>query len=331
MSATDHGVYGRFDTPALASRDRFEYWRDWLAQPTDVPMTLEPARRGPIDFDARAELLSVGTVSVYEYRFGAAIGSWTRQAAAAAGRLRLMLIAPTPAATGHCHGQEISLARGAALLVGRTDGRLQTQEGLRAIQVNVPREAIPVSDAQLASFNDQRRLRNDPVFTGLVRPALHGLRGHLDELTSTELPELGPLWISLLSMLTRSLAGHDTNGTDTTLARRLQIQQHIDTHLADPRLSTASIADALHISRSTLYAALPADNDGIAAEIRRQRLAHAHALLTDPTNSQSIAEIGASVGMRNAAQFSRAFRQRYGLPPRQIRAEHRNARHLPAD
>jgi AraC-like DNA-binding protein len=324
MKSTNHGVYDRFDTPALASGDRFEYWRDWLSQPTDVPMTLEPVRRLPYDFDASAEILSVGNVSVYEYRFGAGIGSWTRQAAATAERLRLMLIAPTPAATGQCHGQEISLARGAALLLGRTDGRLQTQKGLRAIQVNVPRQAIPVTDAQLASFNDQRRLQTDPVFTGLVRPALLGLRGHLDELTTTELPELGQLWISLLSMLTRSLAGHDTNGTDATLARRLQIQQHIDTHLADPRLSAATIANALHISRSTLYAALPAENDGIAAEIRRQRLAHAHTILIDPTNSQSIAEIAASVGMPNAAQFSRAFRQRYGLPPRQIKADHRS-------
>jgi AraC-like DNA-binding protein len=92
-------------------------------------------------------------------------------------------------------------------------------------------------------------------------------------------------------MLTRSLVGRDTVGADTAPARWLQAQRHIRAHLADRRLSPTTIADALHISRSTLYTAQPDDSDGIAAEIRRQRLARAHTMLRDPTNSQSIAEI----------------------------------------
>jgi AraC-like DNA-binding protein len=131
------------------------------------------------------------------------------------------------------------------------------------------------------------------------------------------------LWISLLTMLTRSLAGRDTTGTDTAPARRLQVRRYIRAHLTDPRLSPTTIADALHISRSTLYAALPADSGGVAAEVRRQRLARAHMIIRDgdATNPQSIAEIAASVGIPSAAQFSRAFRERYGLSPRQLRAD----------
>ena len=90
-----------------------------------------------------------------------------------------------------------------------------------------------------------------------------GLTGHLDALSASDLSELPQLWISLLTMLARSLAGHDTNGTDTTPARRLQIRRYIDANLADPRLSPTTIATALHISRSTLYAALPPDSEGI--------------------------------------------------------------------
>jgi hypothetical protein len=40
-----------------------------------------------------------------------------------------------------------------------------------------------------------------------------------------DLPEPPELWISLLTMLTRSLAGRDTSGTDTALARRFQVQR----------------------------------------------------------------------------------------------------------
>ncbi len=128
-------------------------------------------------------------------------------------------------------------------------------------------------------------------------------------------------------MLTRSLAGRDTIGTDSVPARRLQIQRHIEANLADPRLSPTTIADALHISRSTLYAALPPDSEGIAAEIQSRRLARAHTILSDPADTQPIAEIAASVGLPSAAHFSRAFRDRYGVTPRQLRADARTKSH----
>jgi AraC-like DNA-binding protein len=314
-------LHQRFNAPGLAAHDRFEYWRGWYSDAIDVPMQLEPVRRLPYDFDASAEALTIGTVDFVEYRFGAAVGSWTREAITAPERLRLVILAPTPAATGSWHDRHVSLTNGAAVLLGQTDGRWQTQEGLHGIQVNAPRQVVPVTDAQLAAFNDPRRLRSDPVFTGLVRPALLGLAGHLDALANTDVPELEQLWISLLTMLTRSLAGGDTTGTDTAPARELQVRRYIRAHLTDPRLSPATIADALHISRSTLYAALPADSGGVAAEVRRQRLARAHTIIRDATNPQSIAEIAVSVGIPSAAQFSRAFRERYGLSPRQLRAD----------
>jgi AraC-like DNA-binding protein len=320
------GLHLRFDTTALAPQDRFEYWRDWCAQAIDAPMQLEPVHRSPHAFEAVAETLQVGAVQFVNHRSGAVAGSWTRDATAAAGRLRLMILAPTPGGVGTCYGQRYALAEGAAVLIGETDGGWETLEGLHGMQVNVPREALSVTDAQLAVFNEQRRMRHEPSFGGLVRPALLGLIGQLEALSATDLPELEDLWISLLTMLVRGLSGHDTNGEETAPARWLQVQRHIRAHLSDPRLSPATIAAALHISRSTLYAALPADSEGLAAEIRHQRLDRARALLCAPVGSQSIAEIGASVGMRSAAQFSRAFHQRFGVTPRQLRADSRAAR-----
>ncbi len=117
----------------------------------------------------------------------------------------------------------------------------------------------------------------------------------------------------------RSALGQDTNGIDTTQARRLQLQRHIRANLADPRLSPTQIADALHVSRRTLYAALAPDDQGIAAEIQRQRLDRAHAMLQDPTHPRSIADIAASVGLPNPAHFSRLFRARYCHPPSELR------------
>jgi len=314
------GSYQRFASPVLAADERFEYWRDWYSQAIDVPMHLEPLGRPSRGFDASAEALSVGDVDLVEYRFGPAVGSWTRDGITSAERLRLVILAPSGGGSGSWHDRQLSLEDGAAVLLGSTAGRWEARCGLRGIQVNVPRAAVEVADADLTLFNDQRRLAEDPVFAGLVRPALVGLMGRLDPLGAHDLDGLRTVWISLLAMLSRSLAGRDTLGTDTAPARWLQIRNHIRTHLADPRLSPATIAEALFISRSTLYASLPPESEGIAAEIQRQRLTRAHALLRDPSNRQSIAEIGASVGLPNPSRFARAFRDRYGAPPREIRA-----------
>jgi AraC-like DNA-binding protein len=117
----------------------------------------------------------------------------------------------------------------------------------------------------------------------------------------------------------RSEAGEDTNGADATAARRLQIKRHIRANLADPGLSPTSIADALYLSRRTLYAALTPDDEGVAAEIRRQRLDCARAMLADPSQARSVAQIASAVGLTNAAHFTRIFRARYGLSPSQFR------------
>ncbi len=313
-------LYQRFETPGLAARDRFEYWRAWYSQAVDVPMRLEPLRRLPHDFNASAEVLALGEVDVVEYRFGAAIGSWTREAIVPTDRLRLVIVARAKDARGFWHGHELSLGKEAAGLLGGTEGGFRAPHGLRGIQVNVPRQAVAVTDAQLHRFNDQPRLYQDPIFVRLVRPVLLGLAGHLHSFADADQHELQGLWISLLNMLMRSLAGQDTNGTDTAQARWLQVRRYIRAHLGDPGLSPNSIADALHVSRSTLYAALPPDTDGIAGEIRRQRLQRAEMIFRDPANSQSIADIAASVGIPSAAQFSRMFHHHYGHTPRNLRA-----------
>jgi len=323
------GSYQRFDAANVAVRDRFEYWRDWFSGTLDAPVRIERLHdRKPVpDFDACAEAVSLDGVKLVEYRFGAAAGSWSREDIEPARRLRLAILGATPDATGSWHHNQLSLDREAAALLGNTDGCWQVPHGLHGLHVSVPRDEVEVTDTQLELFNDQRRLRNNPVFARLVRPALLALAGHLNALANTDQPELAAIWTSLLNLLVRSLASEDGDGTDTAAARRVQARRYIQTHLADQSLCPNTIAAALHISRSTLYAALPSDRDGdgVAAEIRRQRLERARAMLCDTTDTRPIAQIAACVGIPNAAHFSRSFREHHGLSPRDLRSYDRRS------
>lgn len=52
--------------------------------------------------------------------------------------------------------------------------------------------------------------------------------------------------------------------------------------------------------------------------IRRRRLLAAHAMLSDPSDTRKVAEIGVAIGIDSPANFSRAFTQQFGYSPSNI-------------
>ncbi|MCJ2143181.1 helix-turn-helix domain-containing protein [Methylobacterium sp. E-066] len=96
---------------------------------------------------------------------------------------------------------------------------------------------------------------------------------------------------------------------------------HIQRRLHEPEFGPNSLAASLRVSRSRLYAAF-AGGQGIAATIRDARLDRAHDRIVMMRNTGArIASIMTSCGFTDPAAFSRAFRQRFGLSPRDLVAQ----------
>lgn len=304
--------------PEVPPRERFDYWRTWCAEAMPVPVRLDPVEAPPPDYRASTDILSAGDLDFVEAHYGPAAARWRGRAAR--DRLHLVITARSPGGAGGCNDASMPLSRGYAALLGRTDGWWRAPEGLRRMQLSLPRAAVSVSDSELERITEREALVTDPVYTGLVRPALIGMAGHLAELADADADELAAVWTALLAMLVRSLTGADLAGADLALARRLAAQRYIRRHLADPGLSPDTVAAALRISRRSLYACFPSDH-GIASEIRRLRLSRARALLQDPGQTGPISAIAAQVGLPNGAHFSRLFRAAYGQSPRDTRTQ----------
>ncbi len=305
--------YARADTSVIAARDRFEYWRERV-----IPLRLEPIAAAPQDFRALGETVRSGDVGVIEMRRGPAVAAWRRAAAEQQGRLRLVLLAPAAGAAASWYDCTVPLDHGAAVLAGPHDGWWRAPAGMHGIEVDVPRGAVEVTDAELAHIQQRRLLGTDPVFTTLIRPMLLGMVGHLAPLATSAGSDLGTVWTSLIIMLVRSIAGQDLDGTDVTPARRVQAERFIRERLSDPRLSPAAVAAALSLSRRALYGSVFPEDGGVAAFIRRQRLARARQLLAD--TALPVARVAAMVGLSDPAQFSRLFRAEFGCTPRDARA-----------
>jgi AraC-like DNA-binding protein len=104
-------------------------------------------------------------------------------------------------------------------------------------------------------------------------------------------------------------------------ASRLAVQDYIEAHLTDQRLSPERLAEIFRMSRATLYRLFEED-DGVAALIRARRLDRCFQELARGGHRGrvvGIGEIAFTYGFGSEAHFSRVFRQRFGISPREAR------------
>ncbi len=101
---------------------------------------------------------------------------------------------------------------------------------------------------------------------------------------------------------------------------RSQIHGYIAGHLGAPDLGPDAVARAHFISRSYLDRLFEGEPRTVTETIRDARLERCRRDLADPRLADlTILEIALTWGFTSAAHFSRAFRARYGMSPRDAR------------
>lgn len=93
----------------------------------------------------------------------------------------------------------------------------------------------------------------------------------------------------------------------------------IERNLASTALTPARIAAALGCSRRTLYRAFAEHDQSVATAIRDRRFNKTRDLLLTTNDAASIAEVAARCGLYDSANFSTAFRRRFGCSPSEAR------------
>jgi AraC-like DNA-binding protein len=99
-----------------------------------------------------------------------------------------------------------------------------------------------------------------------------------------------------------------------------RIEGFIQDNLADPELGPAAIAEAVGISVRHLHRLFSARGRRVSDWIREQRLERCSADFVDRRfSAKSITEIAFSWGFSDSAHFSRCFKLRFGVSPREFR------------
>ncbi len=298
-----------FTTDALPERDRFEAWRAlFSAHDLDAD---------PHGFAGRIETTLVGSMA-----------------------LRVMNAAPqAPARTRsqiRRDGQD-----GFVLHLSRHPFHVETDRG----EVAVPAGAISLNDLS-QPYRRSRVPETDSLILAFPRScvaavlpdedALHGLilnggagrlladhmrslAAHSDAIATIDAAHIAQATLHMVAACARpSLEGAARAAAPLDAARLRAAKRLMRGNLCTP-LRIDTVARELGLSRSHLYRLFEPEG-GVARYLARQRLAAVRAALDDPLDRRSIGEIGEAYGFGSSAHLSRAFRQAYGLSPRDYRA-----------
>jgi len=145
---------------------------------------------------------------------------------------------------------------------------------------------------------------------------------HLDMLSDAEWSAAAQGLADLLPTLMRQVpAASDLNpGTASKAATLQRLCQAIERRLDDPDLTPAKVAAAEGISERYLQKLFGGTGSSFTHYLRERRLQRTCADLANPAEAHhSISEIAFRAGFNDSAHFSRAFRHRFGVSPREYR------------
>lgn len=165
---------------------------------------------------------------------------------------------------------------------------------------------------------------------GLARVLSDSLRAMFEELPTLGAPELRSLLNSLLPLASAVAApsAHTREQARSSVreAHRRRVVRFIEANLGDPRLGARWIADSLRMSTRGLHALFADAEMTVGETILSLRLERCRAALLDPANAhRSVFELALAFGFSDPSHFSRAYRRRFGVSPRDERASLRPA------
>ena len=219
-------------------------------------------------------------------------------------------------------GHRTIAAKKLVLIPRRSECSLAFHQTMRALVLSV------TSEAYHGRKIDMRGIREPHV---IESSGLSDIFVQMLETTSLWFETLSdPEWSALARSLSdflplflpKPLPSAEPLGTHSQSAILHRICQTIEYRLGDPDLSPSRVALAEGISERYVQKLFVGLGSNFTTYVRERRLQRAWADLSNPADAhQSISEIAYRVGFGDPAHFSRAFRHRFGIPPREFRRQ----------
>jgi len=305
-------------TATLPTRGRTAAWTRLVAPHLDAASFRFD---DPDGFDAELSAIGLGPLRLTRLRCDR--GQIERASAQreAGGQCHTVLMQLRGTSTLSHYGQSIVLGEGAiSLCDGGAPYRLDVSDDSELVLIRVPtallKEHLPSPECFCGKL-----LSNDAGLTStaaamavtLFERLGSGLALHYQDRVARH----------LLDMIATSyaMAFEEVNaGSSIVSGRHAAVKLYIEQHLRDPDLSPCSIAARLKLSARYMRMIFATCNETVSAYILRRRLEECARQIGDPSwRGHSMTEIAFGWGFNSAPHFTRSFRDRYDMSPRDYR------------
>jgi AraC-like DNA-binding protein len=149
-------------------------------------------------------------------------------------------------------------------------------------------------------------------YLNLISASPHLHPGDVQSLVSAQLVDL------LVAVLEQDHRVLQSASSSIRNAHLVRIEQYIIKNLYDPDLSAERIAAACNISVRYLHLLFADTGETLARWIRDRRLQLAYEKIVSTKSRASICQLAYAHGFNDHAQFSSAFRKKYGCSPKSV-------------
>lgn len=308
--------FARIRTADAPERERFDYWRSLFPGVDMQPVNA--ATRRPYDAE---NLFCAGDDGV--------IFAHTRSDATASrfieGEQDYILISLLTAGgvdVEHGRGRRdrVTPGHGLTLLDCARPAHTLSGAGHTGLHLSAPRGlALAALGPDPAGREDAFRALPASPLAALLQAHLRFLAGHGESLAPAAAARLMQATSSVAMALLEQAGGSGADESRPDHHLFAAAMAYIQSRLTDPALCADGVARALCCSRSRLYRAFRRRDMTVGACIWEQRLLRSRRLLRDPRLSVGDAAIGSGYG--DLPAFSKAFRRRFGISPRNWRDE----------
>lgn len=150
---------------------------------------------------------------------------------------------------------------------------------------------------------------------GVLASYMKGLAERMPLLSGKEADAAARATCALVTTMLAGIAQPRTKTVRSCQSPFRRAALEIDRRLAEPALNAHCLAEAMGVSRASLYRAFEPVG-GVADYIRRRRLTAAVMAMSAPDGRQrKVADIAHAVGFSSESSFSRAFESAFGLRP----------------
>lgn len=165
----------------------------------------------------------------------------------------------------------------------------------------------------------------------LVWDFVNGLWSRRSELAMAGVPALADALARMVAGLFGGLRDLGLDDSQRVSSQRRRVLDYIAAHLDDPRLDVQSVARASGISARYVHLLMHRTGRTFSRYVLEHRLERCRSALEIRSGRGTITDIAFRWGFNDVSHFSRVFRRRYGVSPREIRDRDKTGRNIAAD